>query len=59
MRDPNYTWASKKLMKEKDKIKVGVIEASGFNGQVLMGLPFGHPFVEVLTQYLTLYRIQD
>ena len=49
MRDPNYTWASKKLMKEKDKIKVGVIEASGFNGQVLMGLPFGHPFVEVLT----------
>ena len=44
MRDPNYTWASKKLMKENDKIKVGVIGASGFTGQVLMGLTFWTPF---------------
>jgi len=48
MRDPNYTWARKKLMKENDIIKVGVIGASGFTGEVLMGLLFEHPFVEVL-----------
>ena len=47
MRDPNYTWARKKLMKENDIIKVGVIGASGFTGEVLMGLLFEHPFVEV------------
>ena len=38
MRDPNYTWAIKNLMKEKNKIKVGVIGASGFTGEVLTDL---------------------
>ena len=48
MRDPNYTWAIKNLMKEKNKIKVGVIGASGFTGEVLTSLLFNHPQVETV-----------
>ena len=44
MRDPNYTWASKKLMKENNKIKDGVMGTSGFTGQVLVGLTFCRSF---------------
>ena len=48
MRDPNYTWAIKNLMKEKNKIKVGVIGASGFTGEVLTDLLFNHSQVETI-----------
>jgi len=48
MRDPNYTWAIKNLMKEKNKIKVGVIGASGFTGEVLTSLLFNHSQVETI-----------
>ena len=48
MRDPNYTWATKNLMKEKNKIKVGVIGASGFTGEVLTDLLFSHSQVETI-----------
>jgi len=48
MRDPNYTWATKNLMKEKNKIKVGVIGASGFTGEVLTDLLFNHSQVETI-----------
>ena len=48
MRDPNYTWALKNLMKEKNKIKVGVIGASGFTGEVLIDLLFNHSQVETI-----------
>ena len=48
MRDPNYTWAIKNLMKEKNKIKVGVIGASGFTGETLTDLLFNHSQVETI-----------
>ena len=48
MRDPNYTWATKNLMKEKNKIKVGVIGASGYTGEVLTDLLFNHSQVETI-----------
>ena len=48
MRDPNYTWAIKNLMKEKNKIKVGVIGASGYTGEVLTDLLFNHSQVETI-----------
>ena len=48
MRDPNYTWAIKNLMKEKNKIKVGVIGASGFTGEALTDLLFNHSQVEII-----------
>ena len=48
MRAPNYTWAIKNLMKEKNKIKVGVIGASGFTGEVLTDLLFNHSQVETI-----------
>lgn len=35
-------------MKEKNKIKVGVIGASGFTGEVLTSLLFNHPQVETI-----------
>ncbi len=48
MRDPNYTWAIRNLMKEKNKIKVGVIGASGFTGEVLTNLLLNHSQVETV-----------
>ena len=48
MRDPNYTWLIKLLIKEMKKIGVGVIGASGYTGEILTGLLLNHPHIEIL-----------
>jgi predicted homoserine dehydrogenase-like protein len=35
MIDPSYIWTRKRLMKEKSKIKVGIIGASSFTTEIL------------------------
>ena len=35
MLDPNYNWTRKRLIKEKSKIKVGIIGASSFTTEIL------------------------
>lgn len=48
MRDPNYTWLIRLLIKEINKIKVGVIGASGYTGEMLTRLLMDHPHIEIL-----------